>query len=175
MDRLSIRKNAEKSSEEIFSKGICKLIAKSVDESFLFAALLERLFKFFLYIIQRGLRVGGSLVLAVCFPDVPDDAVQIIVYDVAVKIAFLHLRHREGPARQHHPQLPDGVLPCPLRGAIRLNLLTDRVDIVRDLGWRRNTSALTDTDVKYLLLYFEQNYGLTSEKKDDSGALYRGE
>ena len=28
-----------------------------------------------------------------------------------------------------------------LRGAIRLNLLTDRVDIVRDLGWRRNTSA----------------------------------
>ena len=48
---------------------------------------------------------------------------------------------------------------------IRLNLLTDRVDIVRDLGWRRNTSALTDTDVKYLLLYFEQTYGLTSEKK----------
>ena len=52
-----------------------------------------------------------------------------------------------------------------LRDAIRLNLLTDRVDIVKDLGWRRNTSALTDTDVKYLLLYFEQNYGLTSEKK----------
>ena len=52
-----------------------------------------------------------------------------------------------------------------LRGAIRLNLLTDRVDIVRDLGWRRSTSALTDTDVKYLLLYFEQNYGLTNEKK----------
>lgn len=52
-----------------------------------------------------------------------------------------------------------------LRGAIRLNLLTDRVDIVRDLGWRRSTSVLTDTDVKYLLLYFEQNYGLTSEKK----------
>ena len=52
-----------------------------------------------------------------------------------------------------------------LRGAIQLNLLTDRVDIVRDLGWRRSTSALTDTDVKYLFLYFEQNYGLTSEKK----------
>ena len=52
-----------------------------------------------------------------------------------------------------------------LRDAIRLNLLTDRVDIVQDLGWRRNTSALTDTDVKYLLLYFEKNYELTSEKK----------
>ena len=34
-----------------------------------------------------------------------------------------------------------------LRDAIRLNLLTDRVDIVRDLGWRRNTSALTDCHV----------------------------
>ena len=43
-----------------------------------------------------------------------------------------------------------------LRDAVRLNLLTDRVDIVQDLGWRRNTSALTDTDVKYLLLYFEK-------------------
>ena len=52
-----------------------------------------------------------------------------------------------------------------LKGAIRLNLLTERVDIVRDVGWRRNTSALTDTDIKYLLLYFEENYGLTSEKK----------
>ena len=38
-------------------------------------------------VIQRGLRVGGGLVLAVCFPDVPDDAVQIIVHNVAVKIA----------------------------------------------------------------------------------------
>ena len=46
-----------------------------------------------------------------------------------------------------------------LRGAIRLNLLTDRVDIVRDLGWRRSTSALPESHVKYLLLYFEQNYG----------------
>ena len=59
------------------------------------------------------------------------------------------------------------VISCdPLqRDANRLNLLTDRVDIVQDLGWRRNTSALTDTDVKYLLLYFERNYELTSEKK----------
>ena len=30
---------------------------------------------------------------------------------------------------------------------------------------RDSTSALTDTDVKYLLLYFERNYELTSEKK----------
>ena len=52
-----------------------------------------------------------------------------------------------------------------LKGAIRLNLLTDRVDIVRELGWQRSTSALTDTYLQYLLHYFEKNYGLSNEKK----------
>lgn len=52
-----------------------------------------------------------------------------------------------------------------LRGAIRSNLLTEQTDIVRDLGWRRDSTALTDTDMKYLLLYFEKNYEITSEKK----------
>ena len=52
-----------------------------------------------------------------------------------------------------------------LRGAIRSNLLTEQTDIVRDLGWRRDSAALTDTDMKYLLLYFEKNDGITSEKK----------
>ena len=68
-----------------------------MDGHFLLAALLERLLKFFLYIIQRGLWVGGSFVLAVCFPDVPDDAVQIIVHDMAVKVAFLHLPQFQRP------------------------------------------------------------------------------
>lgn len=52
-----------------------------------------------------------------------------------------------------------------LHDSIRLNLLTEQIDIVRALGWHRTTNALTDIDVKYLLLYFEQNYCLTSEKK----------
>lgn len=52
-----------------------------------------------------------------------------------------------------------------LKDAIRLNLLTDRVDIVRELGWQRSTSALTDTDLQYLLHYFEKNYDLSNEKK----------
>lgn len=52
-----------------------------------------------------------------------------------------------------------------LRGAIRSNLLTEQTDIVRDLGWRRDSTALTDTDMKYLLLYFEKYYEITSEKK----------
>ncbi len=51
-----------------------------------------------------------------------------------------------------------------LCGAVRYNLLTERVDIVKPLWWEKNTSALTDTDVCYFLYYLEKNYGLTSEK-----------
>ena len=51
------------------------------------------------------------------------------------------------------------------RGAIRKNLLTERIDIVKSLGWYRDSSTLTDVDIKYLLLYFEEKYGLTVEKK----------
>ena len=52
-----------------------------------------------------------------------------------------------------------------LKGAIRKNLLTERVDIVKPLGWYLDSPTLTDVDIKYLLLYFEENYGLTIEKK----------
>ena len=52
-----------------------------------------------------------------------------------------------------------------LQGAIRKNLLTERVDIVKPLGWYRDSTTLTDVDIKYLLLYLEENYGLTIEKK----------
>ena len=52
-----------------------------------------------------------------------------------------------------------------LRGAIRKNLLTERVDIVKPLGWYRDGPTLTDVDIKYLLLYLEENYGLGNEKK----------
>lgn len=52
-----------------------------------------------------------------------------------------------------------------LRGAISYNILSERVDIVRSLGWERTGSTLTDMDMKYLLLYLEEHYGLTSEKK----------
>ena len=36
---------------------------------------------------------------------------------------------------------------------------------MKPLGWYRDSPTLTDVDVKYLLLYFEENYGLTVEKK----------
>ena len=52
-----------------------------------------------------------------------------------------------------------------LKGAIRKNLLTERIDIVKSLGWYRDSSTLTDVDIKYVLLYFEEKYGLTVEKK----------
>lgn len=52
-----------------------------------------------------------------------------------------------------------------LRDAIRRNLLSDQIDIVKPLGWYRESSTLADVDIKYLLLYFEQHYGLTVESK----------
>ena len=46
------------------------------------------------------------------------------------------------------------------RGALRLNLLTEQIDIVKPLGWERTSTTLTDMDMNYLLLYLEENYGL---------------
>ena len=52
-----------------------------------------------------------------------------------------------------------------LQGAISYNLLTERIDIVKPLWWSKQTATLTDTDFNYLMLYLEDNYALTSEKK----------
>ena len=49
-----------------------------------------------------------------------------------------------------------------LAGAIAYNILTDRKDIIKPIGFHRESTALTDTDMKYLLLYLEETYGLTS-------------
>ena len=53
-----------------------------------------------------------------------------------------------------------------LRGAIRFNELTQRVDIVRPLGWDRGSSgkALTDNDLYNIHLYCERTYGISSLK-----------
>ncbi len=52
-----------------------------------------------------------------------------------------------------------------IRGAIWHNCLTGMQDIVKPLGWERSSSSLTDTDLNYLMLYLEDNYSLTNEKK----------
>lgn len=44
-----------------------------------------------------------------------------------------------------------------LRGAICKNLLTGQVDVVKPLGWYRESSTLSDVDIKYLLMYFEKS------------------
>lgn len=54
-----------------------------------------------------------------------------------------------------------------LGGAFRLNMFTDKIDITRDLGWYRESENLTDVDLKFLVLYFEKNYGLANEKRID--------
>lgn len=51
------------------------------------------------------------------------------------------------------------------KGAIRFNTLTERVDIVKEMGWQRTRRNLTDTDIKYILLYMERHYGICNEKK----------
>lgn len=52
-----------------------------------------------------------------------------------------------------------------LKDAIRYNMLTERCDIVKPLWWNKPTATLTDTDLDYLMLYLEDKYSLTSEKK----------
>ena len=54
-----------------------------------------------------------------------------------------------------------------LANAIRLNLLSERIDIVKPVGWPRSGKALIDTDMKYILRRMEK-YGISSEKKIES-------
>ena len=54
-----------------------------------------------------------------------------------------------------------------LKGAFRLNMFTDKIDITKDLGWYRESDNLTDVDLKFLVLYFEKHYGLANERRID--------
>ena len=51
-----------------------------------------------------------------------------------------------------------------LKGAIRKNELSGKIDIVGNLGWKRTSSSLTDTDVYQLHWYLEKQYGLKNER-----------
>ena len=51
-----------------------------------------------------------------------------------------------------------------LKGAIRKNELTGKVDIVKNLGWDKNSAGLTDTDVNQIHWYLEKNYGTKNER-----------
>ena len=53
-----------------------------------------------------------------------------------------------------------------LAGTLAYNLLTDRTDLVKPIGCQRPPgTSMTDTDMKYIRLYLEETYGLTSERK----------
>ena len=52
-----------------------------------------------------------------------------------------------------------------LRDSVRYNELTQRVDIVKDLGWeRRDGKALVDNDLHNIHYYCERTYGITALK-----------
>lgn len=52
-----------------------------------------------------------------------------------------------------------------LHGAIAYNILTGRIDICKPLWWERTTSAMSETDFNYLMLYLEKRYGLNNENR----------
>ena len=49
-------------------------------------------------------------------------------------------------------------------GKISRNLLTETDDIIGSVSWKRSTTRFDDQDLPHVLLYFEQHYGIRSEK-----------
>ena len=52
-----------------------------------------------------------------------------------------------------------------LHKSICYNLFTEKTDIVKPLWWHKRSLVLNETDVNYLMLYLEENYGLSVETK----------
>ena len=51
-----------------------------------------------------------------------------------------------------------------LSGGIAYNIMTGQKYVVKDLGWKKDVPTFTDADQSQLLLYFEDHYGVTTEK-----------
>lgn len=51
------------------------------------------------------------------------------------------------------------------KGNIKYNLFTGQIDIVGGTYWKRSGISISDNDFNNILLYLEQNYGLTNEDK----------
>lgn len=64
-----------------------------------------------------------------------------------------------------------------LRRAFRYNLLTDQVNVTEDTGWDRteHSEALTDSDLRRLYLYMEQNYNQNNDKYIDEALFNAAE
>lgn len=50
-----------------------------------------------------------------------------------------------------------------LKGSIRKNELSGKIDVVGSLGWHRTSSSVTDTDIYQIQWYIEKNYGLKND------------
>lgn len=50
------------------------------------------------------------------------------------------------------------------KDAIKTNLMTEMIEIVKPVGWGRNGTSLTDNDLLYIRLYLEKNYSLLNPK-----------
>ena len=68
-----------------------------MDHSFCVGSHLYGLFKILFDLIQRWLWVSCGLVFQMSFPYIPDNAVQIIMKDMAVKIVLLYLTQFQRP------------------------------------------------------------------------------
>ena len=55
-----------------------------------------------------------------------------------------------------------------LKGLIRYNEFTERMEVSEKAFWYRDSPAFTDTDLAYIRQYLEDTYGLNSEKSLDS-------
>jgi predicted P-loop ATPase len=56
-----------------------------------------------------------------------------------------------------------------LKGAFRQNLLTGRIDVVKDLGWQRRGVQLTDSDLNRIYTYVEFAYCQKNDKYMKAG------
>ena len=72
-------------------EGDLHLVAELVDHPLLVAAQLHGPVKLFFHLRKCGLRVGGGAVGGMGLPDIPEDAVQVVMNRVTEKVALLHL------------------------------------------------------------------------------------
>ena len=52
-------------------------------------------------------------------------------------------------------------------GAIRFNEFSEKIEICRDLGWKRQSKAYCDNDLNHIITYMESRYGLKNDKQID--------
>ena len=57
---------------------------------------------------------------------------------------------------------PEGHFP--MKDAICKNELTNKIDIVKQLLWKRNGNCVTDVDMYQIQRYIETNYGISNDK-----------